>query len=104
MNSSVVALAKQWRREGKCAKCGRVIAHKLLHLRIRRKLVRGSLVGLVRTDVEFQPWEEGGGEDSSNFYKLLCHYFAHVDAASYFACGDLLKIATLMLDIFLVSR
>ena len=102
MNSSVVALAKQWRREGKCAKCGRVIAHKLLHLRIRRKLVRGSLVGLVRTDVEFQPWEEGGGgirAISTNCCALFC-----TDAASYFACGDLLKIATLMLDIFLVSR
>ena len=71
MNLSVTTLAKQWRREGKCAKCGGVRSRKL-YLRIRRKLVRGiDLFGLVRTDGEIQPCGGEGGGVSTNCCAII---------------------------------
>lgn len=57
MNSSDAALAKKWRREGMCRKCGKVKTHTGF---LMKKLVSGSRTFWFRSDRKIQPWKEGG--------------------------------------------
>jgi hypothetical protein len=67
MNSSDAALAKKWRREGMCRKCGKVKTHTGF---LMKKLVSGSRTFWFRSDRKIQPWKEGGEGGSEEDLEL----------------------------------
>ena len=62
MNSSDAALAKKWRREGMCWKCGKVRTHTgMLRNMLRKKLVSGSRTFWFSSPYENSALKEVGG-------------------------------------------
>ena len=77
MNSSDAALAKKWRREGMCRKCGKVKTHTGF---LMKKLVSGSRTFWFRSPIgKFSLGRRGvrGGLKKI----LTCHDIALVDVA-----------------------